>query len=118
MARRAGSADLPLHGGQVPHWLADRMTRLKLLRLNTMPAMDHTLLEDAAALQHLTSKQLRELGRLPYPMIRQKGDRGFRRVSWDEALDVAAGYIRHSSVSDSDTVEGSGPRIAFYLRVK
>jgi hypothetical protein len=27
-ARRAGSADLPLHGGQVPKWLADRMTRL------------------------------------------------------------------------------------------
>ena len=28
MARRAGSADLPLHGGRVPSWLADRMTRL------------------------------------------------------------------------------------------
>ncbi len=28
MARRAGSADLPLHGGYVPKWLADRMTRL------------------------------------------------------------------------------------------
>jgi uncharacterized protein len=28
MARRAGSADLPLHGGRVPLWLADRMTRL------------------------------------------------------------------------------------------
>ena len=28
MARRSGSADLPLHGGQVPKWLADRMTRL------------------------------------------------------------------------------------------
>jgi hypothetical protein len=28
MARRTGSADLPLHGGQVPKWLADRMTRL------------------------------------------------------------------------------------------
>jgi uncharacterized protein len=28
MARRAGSADLPLHGGHVPQWLADRMTRL------------------------------------------------------------------------------------------
>jgi hypothetical protein len=28
MARRAGSADLPLHGGHVPRWLADRMTRL------------------------------------------------------------------------------------------
>src|SRR3954451_20474593 len=28
MARRTGSADLPLHGGSVPKWLADRMTRL------------------------------------------------------------------------------------------
>jgi hypothetical protein len=28
MARKAGSADLPLHGGHVPRWLADRMTRL------------------------------------------------------------------------------------------
>jgi uncharacterized protein len=28
MAQRVGSANLPLHGGQVPKWLADRMTRL------------------------------------------------------------------------------------------
>jgi uncharacterized protein len=28
MARRSGNADLPLHGGHVPKWLADRMTRL------------------------------------------------------------------------------------------
>src|SRR4051812_47483023 len=28
MAQRSGSANLPLHGGQVPKWLADRMTRL------------------------------------------------------------------------------------------
>src|ERR1700733_1497038 len=28
MTRRAGSADLPLHGGHIPRWLADRMTRL------------------------------------------------------------------------------------------
>src|SRR6478672_3795878 len=28
MPRRAGSADLPLHGGRVPKWLGDRMTRL------------------------------------------------------------------------------------------
>jgi hypothetical protein len=28
MTRRSGSADLPLHGGRVPQWLADRMTRL------------------------------------------------------------------------------------------
>jgi uncharacterized protein len=28
MVRRAGSADLPLHGGRVPKWLGDRMTQL------------------------------------------------------------------------------------------
>ncbi len=28
MARRSGTADLPLHNGHVPKWLADRMTRL------------------------------------------------------------------------------------------
>ncbi|MBY5794393.1 DUF763 domain-containing protein [Rhizobium leguminosarum] len=28
MAHRAGSADLPLHGGRVPAWLGERMTRL------------------------------------------------------------------------------------------
>jgi uncharacterized protein len=28
MGHRAGSADLPLHGGRVPKWLGDRMTRL------------------------------------------------------------------------------------------
>src|SRR5213083_2757365 len=26
--KRSGVADLPLHGGRVPHWLAERMTRL------------------------------------------------------------------------------------------
>src|SRR3954468_23978268 len=28
MARRTGSADLPLHGGRVPQWLASRMSSL------------------------------------------------------------------------------------------
>jgi uncharacterized protein len=28
MARRSGSADLPLHGGRVPRWLGERMARL------------------------------------------------------------------------------------------
>ncbi|HEX2083261.1 MAG TPA: DUF763 domain-containing protein, partial [Xanthomonadaceae bacterium] len=28
MTRRTGSADLPLHGGRVPSWLAERMSRL------------------------------------------------------------------------------------------
>src|SRR4051795_6964046 len=31
MTRRAGSADLPLHGGRVPPWFADRMTALGIV---------------------------------------------------------------------------------------
>jgi hypothetical protein len=31
MARKAGTADLPLYGGRVPKWLADRMTHLGAL---------------------------------------------------------------------------------------
>jgi molybdopterin-dependent oxidoreductase alpha subunit len=68
--------------------------RLQLLRLNTMPAMDYRLLENVGALSSKSEKQLRNLGRLPYPMIRRKGDIGFRRISWEEAVDVAAEKLR------------------------
>ncbi|EEF58100.1 FdhF/YdeP family oxidoreductase [Pedosphaera parvula] len=61
------------------------MTRLNLLRLNTMPALDVKILEDVANLSKLDNAQLRELGRLPYPMLRGKSAKGFRRISWDEA---------------------------------
>ena len=61
------------------------MTRLNLLRLNTAPALDVKLLEDVAGLKRLDNAQLRELGRLPYPMLRRRGEPGFRRISWDEA---------------------------------
>ena len=36
------------------------------------------------------SAELRALGRLPEPMLRRRGERGFRVVTWDEALDAAA----------------------------
>jgi molybdopterin-dependent oxidoreductase alpha subunit len=68
--------------------------RLQLLRLNTMPAMDASILEDVPAVRGMSEKQLRKLGRLPYPMIRRRGERGFRRVSWDEALLEAAQGLR------------------------
>ncbi len=77
------------------------VVRLELLRLNTMGAMDHRLLGDVAALRASSDAELRDLGRLPYPMRRDRGDRGFRRVSWDEALDLAGGRIR---ATDPDRV--------------
>ena len=60
------------------------MVRLELLRLNTMPALDPARLGNVAALQRMSSKELRALGRIPYPMRRKKGEAGFTRVSWDE----------------------------------
>ena len=71
-------------------------TRLNLLRLNTMDALDPAVLGDVAALRRLDGAELRELGRLPVPMVRHTGDPGFRRATWDEALDLIAGRIRGS----------------------
>lgn len=73
------------------------MTRLNLLRLNTMPAMDVSALGDVTKLRSMDNAQLRDLGRLPYPMLRQLGDKGFRRISWDEAYSRIAKRIRASN---------------------
>src|SRR5258708_35112039 len=70
------------------------MTRLNLLRLNTMPAFDPRLLEDVSKLEKLSNAELRELGRLPCPMLHEKGVPGFRRISWDEAYSRMARKIR------------------------
>ncbi|MBW4451054.1 MAG: FdhF/YdeP family oxidoreductase [Spirirestis rafaelensis WJT71-NPBG6] len=79
--------------------------RLRLLQMNTMSALNPELLEDVGQLQTKKSAQLRELGRLPYPMIRRRGEKGFSRVSWDEALEVIASKIR-TTTSD---------RLSFYI---
>jgi molybdopterin-dependent oxidoreductase alpha subunit len=70
--------------------------RLRLLRLNTMPALDIKCLEDVAALRAKRSRDIRALGRLPYPMIRRRGEPGFRRVPWEEALGLVATRVKAS----------------------
>ena len=68
--------------------------RLQLLRLNTMAAMDWRRLEDVEGLREFSEKQLRQLGRLAVPMVRRRGEKGFRRVSWEEAVGLAANGLR------------------------
>jgi molybdopterin-dependent oxidoreductase alpha subunit len=70
------------------------MVRLELMRLNTAPALDPARLADVASLRGLSSAELRDLGRLPEPMIRRRSEKGFRVVSWDEAYAAAAERIR------------------------
>jgi molybdopterin-dependent oxidoreductase alpha subunit len=81
------------------------MVRLELMRLNTAPALDVGRLADVGRLQALSSAELRDLGRLPEPMVRHRGDRGFRVITWDEALALAAEQLRAAPPD----------RIAFYL---
>jgi len=68
--------------------------RLRLLRLNTLPALDIERLKDAGAMAKLGGKKMRALGRLPYPMLRRRGEAGFQRISWDQALGIVAEKIR------------------------
>jgi len=66
-------------------------TRFNVLRLNTAPPIKPEILhQDIGELRKLSSRELRELGRIPYPMMRRKGDRKFIRISWDEAMDKIA----------------------------
>lgn len=81
------------------------MVRLELLRLNTMPALEVRVLEDADKLAQMSAAELRELGRLPFPLLRRRGEGGFTRVTWEEALQLAA-----NKVATADP-----KRIAFYL---
>jgi molybdopterin-dependent oxidoreductase alpha subunit len=81
------------------------MVRMELMRLNTAPALDVARLEDVGPLAALSSRELRELGRLPYPLQRRRGERGFAVVSWEAALARIAGELR----------ECDPQRLAFYL---
>jgi molybdopterin-dependent oxidoreductase alpha subunit len=81
------------------------MTRLNLLRLNTVAALDADLLSDVGKLRTMSNADLRGLGRLSHPMVREKGDRGFRRIPWEEAYQRLARRIH-----------GADPkRMAFFL---
>jgi molybdopterin-dependent oxidoreductase alpha subunit len=80
-------------------------TRLKLLEVNCAPAFDHSVLSDVSWLRKRTGTELREMGRLAYPMRRRRGEKGFTRVSWDDALDAVGLGIRAAG----------GDRTAIYL---
>ncbi|PLT30006.1 FdhF/YdeP family oxidoreductase [Peribacillus deserti] len=83
-------------------------TRLNVLRLNTMRAIEEKWLHDVENMKKLTSTELRKLGRIPYPMSRKRGDNKFTRLSWDEALTRIAAKI-----------QSINPRqLAFYLTAR
>ncbi|MEY3569005.1 MAG: hypothetical protein RL267_153 [Chloroflexota bacterium] len=83
-------------------------TRLNLLQVNTARALDPARLADVTALRSLSSTELRALGRLPYPMLRLRGEAGFKRISWERALQIAGSQIKAAGPS----------RISFFLTAR
>lgn len=81
------------------------MIRLDLMRLNTMPSLDIARLADVSDLARMPAAELRDLGRLPYPLVRRRGEAGFTRVTWEEAVDIVAARFARTDPN----------RMAFYL---
>lgn len=82
--------------------------RLRLLRLNTQPPFEPGLVSDLASLSALRNRELRDLGRIPTPLIRRRGDPGFVPISWDDALALCVQRIRASDPG----------RLGFYLTAR
>ncbi|MFM7062235.1 MAG: molybdopterin-dependent oxidoreductase, partial [Actinomycetes bacterium] len=83
----AGLKDWTLDG---PHLCT---TRLELLEFNTMGAFAPSRLSDVSRFDGWTGKDLRQMGRLGFPMRRRRGEPGFRQITWTEALDAVASAI-------------------------
>jgi len=70
------------------------MTRLRLMRLNTMGPIPELRLADLPALRALRNDQLHPLGRLPWPMVHRAGSDRLHRLSWDEAHAIVAEELK------------------------
>ncbi|MEC8381321.1 MAG: FdhF/YdeP family oxidoreductase [Myxococcota bacterium] len=75
------------------------MSRLKLLRNNTVGAFAEADVADIERLRRMTNRELRELGRIPYPFIYRPGMRGFKRISWDEACQIGGQILAETPPS-------------------
>lgn len=54
-----------------------------------------------SALEQLTSAEFEKLGRLTFPIMASEGDSHFRRISWDEAYERAAGAFRRAKPEET-----------------
>ena len=67
------------------------MSRLKLLRNNTVGPFSEADVADIESLRRMNNDELRKLGRVSFPMVYRPGDRGFSRISWGKALELVGG---------------------------
>ena len=92
-------------------------TRLNLLKLNTMRPDGHRPAGRCRGARAASSSaELRELGRLPYPMLRRRGEPGFSR---DHAGRRRSAWSRTGSqrARAKDAADG-GDRLGFFLTAR
>lgn len=77
--------------GPPRHLCAPRLDRLREHTAGTLAPFD---VGDVQRLRRMLPAGLRALGRLPYPFVRRAGSRGFERIAWAAALDLAGGWLR------------------------
>lgn len=69
---------------------------VQAMAADLQPPIDEVLFHTRTAedLSRYSPRQLENLGRLAYPLLRENGQSRFRRIPWDEALDRAAAAMR------------------------
>ncbi|HLG18348.1 MAG TPA: FdhF/YdeP family oxidoreductase [Bdellovibrionota bacterium] len=85
------------------------MTRLNLLRLNTMGPFDPDRLPDVEGLRQMTNEELHALGRIPAPLRLRRGESRFRRIDWNEAFTTIGSTIKKLRS------DGKSDRIGMYV---
>ena len=74
-----------------PHFC---LTRLGLIEETLRRSFDPRRLADLIALSDWPNEDIEHLGRIPVPLVRRRGDRGFAALSYEEAYDLAAEWMR------------------------
>jgi anaerobic selenocysteine-containing dehydrogenase len=68
--------------------------RLAQLRYQVMEAIGGEHLGDVRIFEDADAAELRGLGRIPKPLIRNRGENGLTETTWDEALDLIAEKVK------------------------
>jgi molybdopterin-dependent oxidoreductase alpha subunit len=72
---------------------------LKRLKSHRMSACSEAEVADISRLRKMSAVELKNLGRLSFPLLYRPKQRGFSRVSWEKAIDIVANKWKEVSGS-------------------
>lgn len=72
------------------------LVRLGLIEETLRKPFEPAAFADVGKLAELRNEDIEHMGRIPAPMLRRHGERGFRPLSFEAAYDLAAEWVRRS----------------------